>query len=134
MDFAIMTPKLGVSDAMPKMLMRDAYLAHESRNVHEVDGEYRKVRGRLASLLDSDGVQIQPPKYVHAITAVNQGSKTFTIAGDQSANVSTGDTIRVNGATANDGAYTVTNVAAGANTVITPVAINNIIIRICSNT
>ena len=117
-DFAIFSPKLGVSDAMPKMLLKDAFLAPESRNVHEVDGVYKKLRGRLASLLDSDGVQIRPPKYVHAVAAVSVGSKTFSVSGDQTTNVTA--SIRVNGSTANDGLYTVaSSVYSAPNTVIT---------------
>lgn len=40
------------------------------------------------------------------ITAVNQGTKTFTIAGDYSKKIQVGDEVTVSGSTGNDGDYT----------------------------
>lgn len=42
-----------------------------------------------------------------AITVVNQGTKTFTVAGDQSSDIRAGDSIVVAGSTGNNGTYTV---------------------------
>jgi hypothetical protein len=44
------------------------------------------------------------------ISAVNQGTKKLTIEGDQSANISAGDTILVHNSTGNDGYYSVVSV------------------------
>ncbi len=42
-----------------------------------------------------------------AITVVNQGTKTFTVAGDQTADIRAGDSIVVASSTGNNGTYTV---------------------------
>lgn len=54
-----------------------------------------------------------------AITAVNQGAKTFTVAGDQSRYFVPGRTFPVAGSTGNDGTYTIVSAVYGAATVIT---------------
>jgi len=60
------------------------------------------------------------PSVSYAITAVNTGSKTFTIAGDHSLQFYAGVILRVYGSTGNDAYYTVvTGAFGGANTVIT---------------
>lgn len=54
------------------------------------------------------------------ILAVSTGSKTFTIAGDQSAVLTNGTPIQVKGSTGNDGYYTITATnVSGGNTVVT---------------
>jgi len=50
------------------------------------------------------------------ITGVNQGSKTFTIAGDQTSFFVVGARIRVEDSTGNDGLYTVVSAAFGTST------------------
>ncbi|MGH7533999.1 MAG: hypothetical protein ACREMG_00290, partial [Gemmatimonadales bacterium] len=45
------------------------------------------------------------------ITVVNQGTKTFTVAGDQTAHVLAGQRVDVTGSTGNDGTYAVVSVA-----------------------
>lgn len=43
----------------------------------------------------------------HAITDVDTGTKTFTVAGDQTSELAAGTLLSVNGSTGNDGNYTV---------------------------
>lgn len=55
----------------------------------------------------------------HAITAVNQGTKTFTVAGDQTAIYVYGRNLHVDGSTGNDGGYHVaSSTFTGGNTEI----------------
>jgi hypothetical protein len=54
------------------------------------------------------------------VTAVSTGSKTFTIAGDQTAVLTSGVEIQITGSTGNDGYYTVVSSATSSgNTVVT---------------
>lgn len=103
-------------------------------------GEQAQVSGTLSAVLtgggaaaraDSTGVWVQigtgQKFYVVArpvlpITAVNQGTKQFTVAGDYTALFPAAASLTVSGSTGNDGVYTVVVAAFGAgNTVITVV-------------
>lgn len=54
------------------------------------------------------------------ITAVNTGTKTFTVSGDKSTTFAVGDTFTILGSTGNDGTYTVTAISFSTpNTLIT---------------
>lgn len=54
------------------------------------------------------------------ITALNQGTKTFTISGDKSGTFKVGDTFTILGSTGNDATYTVTAISySNPNTLIT---------------
>ncbi len=57
------------------------------------------------------------------ITAVNQGAKTFTVAGNQAAKFHANGVFAVAGSTGNDGFYTVVSAVFGAATVITVVEV-----------
>jgi len=118
--FALTSPKYGVGEHTNKMLLTQAFISRDSRNVRERYGEYRACRGRLPSLYDSDSVQIAPPKYVYAVTAVDTGSKTFTISGDHATTINANadsSQIRINGSTGNDALYTLVSATKnGANT------------------
>ena len=112
MDFAIVSPKLGVAENMPTVLLSEAFMAKGSQNVHQRYGRYDRLRGRLPELVDSEGVKIKAPTDIYTITGINTGSKTITITGDHSAGntvLATGDTIRINGGTtaANNLTFTV---------------------------
>ena len=54
-----------------------------------------------------DNARAQRANDEFAITGVNQGAKTFTIAGDQTSKIAANDKIRVDGSTNNDGIYNV---------------------------
>lgn len=102
MDFAIISPKLGMAENMPTILLSEAFLARGSQNVHERYGRYDRLRGRLPQLYDSENVKIKAPTDVYTITGINTGTKTITITGDHSAGntvLAAGDTIRINGGT-----------------------------------
>lgn len=101
-DFAVISPKLGMGENMPTVLLSEAFLAKGSQNVHERYGRYDRLRGRLPQLVDSEAVKIKAPTDVYAITGINTGTKTITIAEDHSAGntvLAVGDTIRINGGT-----------------------------------
>ncbi len=67
---------------------------------------------------DTPGVGVQPS----AITALNQGTPSFSVAGDLTDFIEAGDGLTVSGSTLNDGIYTVVSAAFGAGeTVITVV-------------
>ena len=118
--FALTSPKYGAGEHTNKMLLTQAFISRDSRNVRERYGEYRACRGRLAALYDDDSAQIAPPKYVYAITAVTTGTKTFTISGDHAATITANadsTQIRINGSTGNDALYTLVSATKnGANT------------------
>ncbi len=63
-------------------------------------------------------VDITPDQVDHAITAVNTSTKTFTIAGDQTANLPVGRPIPVENSTGNDGVYTVVSATFTTSTAI----------------
>ncbi|KKN74431.1 hypothetical protein LCGC14_0390510 [marine sediment metagenome] len=101
-DFAVISPKLGIAENMPTVLLSEAFMAKGSQNVHERYGRYDRMRGRLPQLTDSESVKIKAPTDVFTITGINTGTKTITITGDHSAGataLAAGDTIRINGGT-----------------------------------
>lgn len=119
-DFGIYSPKLGVRDDQPSILLDPSFIGKDSRNVHEIRGVYKHLPGRLPTLADDDGVQIATPKYIYAITAVDQGADTFTISGNHASNFTGLSNVRVNGSTGNDKLYTLSSaVNSGGNTVVT---------------
>lgn len=66
------------------------------------------------------GAEVHFTAQSHAIIAVNTGSKTFTISGNITDQLTHHDTITVASSTGNNGTYTVTNAVFGSgNTVIT---------------
>lgn len=108
-SFAITTPKYGVGEHVPKTLLSTAFISRDSRNVRERYGDYRAARGRLPALYDANNVQIACPVLVHAITAVDQGAKKITIAGNHATAIVgalVNGKVRINGSTGNDGLYT----------------------------
>lgn len=83
-----------------------------SRNIYEQHGEYKSLRGRLASFQDVNGNNIAAPTDVYTITAIDSSNKKLTINGDVlSGNTALADgaTIRINGGTtvANETTFTV---------------------------
>ena len=101
-DFAIQSPKLGIAESIPTILLSEAFMAKGSENVHHRYGRYDRLRGRLPDLLDSETVKIKAPTDIYTITGINTGTKTITITGDHSAGatvLAAGDTIRINGGT-----------------------------------
>jgi hypothetical protein len=54
----------------------------------------------------------------HAITGVNTGTKTFTVAGDQTLELVAGTKLAVDGSTGNDGMYTVVSATYTSSTAI----------------
>ena len=102
MEFAITDPKLGIAENIPTVTLPEAFTAKGSQNIHFRYGRYDRMRGRLADLVDSEGVQIKAPTDVYVITSIVTGTKTINITGDHSAGatvLAVGDTIRVNGGT-----------------------------------
>ena len=80
-DFAVISPKLGIAENMPTVLLSEAFMAKGSQNVHERYGRYDRMRGRLPQLTDSESVKIKAPTDVFTITGINTGTKTITITG-----------------------------------------------------
>ena len=95
-DFAIISPKLGIGENMPTVLLSEAFMVRGSENIHERYGRYDRLRGRLPDLVDSEAVKIKAPTDVYTITAINIGTKTLTVTGD----VTSGNTALADGATA----------------------------------
>lgn len=122
-NFAIYTPKMGEREDVPSIQLPEAYIADESENIIERYGEYRRVRGRVIELVDDDGVKIDAPRYVYAVTGVDQGNKKFTISGNHATTINANldnSQIRINASTGNDALYTASDVSdSGGNTVIT---------------
>ena len=123
-DFGIISPKLGISESIPTILLSEAFMAKGSENVHERYGRYDRLPGRLPQLTDTEGVKIKTPTDVYTITNINTGIKTITISGDHSAGntvLAVGDTIRINGGTtaANNITFTVSSLPATNTIVIT---------------
>ena len=101
-DFAIVSPKLGISEDVPTILLSEVFITKGSENVHYRYGRYDRIRGRLPDLYDSENVKVKAPTDVYEITGIVTGTKTITIDGDHSAAVTAlavGDTIRINGGT-----------------------------------
>lgn len=111
-NFAIISPKLGIDESTPTILLSEAFLAKGSENVRYKNGRYDRIRGRLPQLYDSEGVQIQAPTDIYEITAINTVTRELTVTGDVTAGavgVTDGSTIRINGGTteANNITFTV---------------------------
>jgi len=106
-DYGILAQKQGAANHMPSILMSEAFINTESRNVHEYNGVYRSFHKQSGVLIDDDGEAFVAPTAVYAITGVNTGTGVFTIAGNHASEV--GSTIRINGSTGNDQVYTVTD-------------------------
>jgi hypothetical protein len=122
-DFAIMSPKYGLAENIPSVLLSEAFLAKDSVNVHERYGRYDRMRGRLPQLTDASGVKIKTPTDVYEITSINTTTKTITITGDHSAGntaLAIGATIRINGGTteANNTQFTVTSLPTTSTIVV----------------
>ena len=114
-DYAIYADKLGVREDVPSVLLSEVFLSTESRNIHDEYGEWRKMKGRVPLLWDTEGAKIQTPIFYDAVTVVDVGTKKFTIAGlhktaIDAAIVSSSNQIRINASTDNDGLYTVVTV------------------------
>ncbi len=112
-DFQLMSEKLGLVDKVPGILLPEAFVTAESRNVREVDGEYRGVPGKLPEILDDGGVKITAPINVFAITAVDTATEKFTISGLHKTTIETNavsNTIRIIGSTGNDKLYTISSI------------------------
>ena len=103
MDFAISSPKLGLGENVPAILLSEAFLRKGSVNVHEREGEYRKIRGRLAEFYDiTNSEKIALPTDVYTITAIDHAAKKLTVTGDVLSGTTAladGATIRINGGT-----------------------------------
>jgi len=124
MDFGIYSPKLGITDGVPGVLLSPAFVGDATRNMFKQDELYKHLPGRLPSLADDDGDQIACPKIVYAITAVSQASKKFTIAGNHASDFDDLTAMRVNGSTGNDQLYTLstaTDVATNTEVVVVEV-------------
>jgi len=108
MEYMIGNLKLGVGEHVPKVALSGAFIHTDSRNVRRRLGQYERVRGRLAALYDADQNQIAAPKYIWAVTAVDQGSGYFEISGLHASEFTaeSNDPFRINGSTGNDGTYT----------------------------
>ncbi|MCK5617103.1 hypothetical protein KAR91_85360, partial [Candidatus Pacearchaeota archaeon] len=101
-DFGILSPKLGMGENIPTVLLSEAFMARGSENIHERYGRYDRLPGRLKQLTDTAGVKIKAPTDVYAITGIVPGTKTISITGDHSAGntaLTVGATIRINGGT-----------------------------------
>ena len=109
-DFAITSPKLGKQENVPTILLSEAFTAKGSSDIFERLGEYLHNMGRLFDLVDENADPITCPINIYAVTAVNQGAKTFTVAGNHAVEIAANavdNTIRINAATANDALYTI---------------------------
>ncbi len=117
-SFDISSPKFGIRENTPTLLLEEGFLAKDSRNITERYGEYGRVSGRTGELLDADRVKVKTPINVYAITGV--AGSTFTIAGNNATTIKANvdnDQVRVNGSTGNDKLYTfVSATDNGANT------------------
>jgi len=112
-DFAITIPKVGRYEGIPSILLQDAYVANETTNIREQNGEYRKLKGRAYELYDANLDPIVTPVLTYAITAVSTANKKFTIAGNHAAAITAAlvaSQIRVNASTGNDQLYTIATV------------------------
>lgn len=76
------------------------------------------VRGPFAFAFDTLGVGVQ----TCAVTALNQGTPSFTIAGDLTDFIEVGDVLTLSGSTLNDSTYTVVSAAVVAGATVITVA------------
>lgn len=111
-DFAVISPKLGIAENMPGILLSEAFMARGSQNVHYRYGRYDRLRGRLPDLYDSENVKIKAPTDIYTISAIDHSNKKLTVTGDVLSGATAladGATIRINGGTtaANNITFTV---------------------------
>ena len=123
-DFGIFSPKLNTREDVPSILLSEAFIQAGSRNVFEQHGEYKSLRGRLASLVDANGDKIATPTDIYTISSINIGLKRITITGDHSAGntaLAVGATIRINGGTtsANETTFTVSSLPSTTQIIVT---------------
>lgn len=120
-DFAIISPKLGMAENMPTVLLHEAFMAKGSENIHERYGRYDRLRGRLPQLTDVNGIKIKTPIFMYPITLINPGDNKIVVTGDATSTISAGDKIRINGSgsSASNTEYTAvsTSLFAGSTTV-----------------
>ena len=114
-NFGIFSPKLNTRQDVPSILLSEAFIQADSRNVFEQYGEYKSLRGRLASVQDANGDNIAAPTDVFSISAIDHANKKLTVTGDVlSGNTALADgaTIRINGGTtaANNTTFTVNGI------------------------
>lgn len=122
MDFGVFSPKLNTRQDVPSILLSEAFIQADSRNVFEQHGEYKSLRGRLDSFLDASGDKIATPTDVYVITSIVSGSKTINITGDHSAGntvLAVGAAIRINGGSANETTFTVASLPTTSSIVVT---------------
>lgn len=126
MEFVIGNIKSGVGEHVPKVALPDAFIHRESRNVRRHLGYYKKMRGRLPAIYDSESNQIAAPKYVWPIISI--GADYFEISGTHAAEFTAENNtpVRVNGSTGNDGLYTVGSVSEVSGN--TRIAVNEAIV------
>jgi len=111
--FSILSPSLGQREDAPNILLRNAFTP-ENKNVQIWDGEVRTAKMRKKELL----------RDVYAITSVDTSGDTLTIADDQSAEFTTGDTLcaykqpETSGTTGDYTTYAVTSVSVSGDTTI----------------
>ncbi len=124
-NFAATMPKLGKQEGIPTVFLPEIFVAEGSSDIFEQDGVYKHNKGRLPDLIDGNGAPIAAPINIFALTAVNQGSKKFTISGNHAATITANavsSQIRINASTGNDGLYTldtVTDVGGDTEIVVT---------------
>ncbi|MFA5382219.1 MAG: hypothetical protein WC356_03570 [Candidatus Micrarchaeia archaeon] len=123
-DFSITSPKAGRFEGIPSILLSDVYVATDSANIREQNGEYRKLKGRAYEFYDKNYAPIVTPVLIYAITAISEADHKFTIAGENKTDIEAeiiDSELRVNGSTDqdNDQIYTVVSITEnGGNTEI----------------
>ncbi len=123
-DFGVFSPKLNTRQDVPSILLSEAFVQADSRNVFEQHGEYKSLRGRLGAFQDANGDDIATPTDVFAISSINVSLKRITITGDHSGGntaLTVGATIRINGGTtaANNIALTVASLPTTSTIIVT---------------
>ena len=105
--FSILSPAMGQREDIPNILLNNAFTP-ENSNVQIWDGEVRTAKMRKKELL----------RDVYAITSVDTSGDTLTIADDQSAEFTTGDTICCYNMSGDYTTYPVTSVSVSGDTTI----------------
>lgn len=88
-------------------LLAGAEVAANNTKVYTVYPKLTAVGNVTASDVLPETWRVKVVPTVFAVTVVNQGTKTFTVAGDQTLRFLAAATIRVTGSTGNDGLYTI---------------------------
>lgn len=113
MKYGILSPSLGVKEDFPKVFIPAAY-SPESEWILLRYGECRRMKGKMPEFYDANGVPIQAPSLIFAVTAVSTGDKKFTVAGEHKTSIDAATVagkLRINGSTGNDRIYTVVSTA-----------------------